>query len=232
MAAVQRIAILGAESTGKSWLAAQLAAALTAPGSTTQQQPVLVLEVLREWCERSGRTPLAHEQLAIAQEQARQALAVDASRTLIADTTPLMIAVYSHLLFNDRSLYPFALEHQRHYHLTLLTGLDLPWVADGLQREGPHVQGPVDELLRAALTGAGLAFQVVYGEGAERLGQALAVLRHAGLAEPAASARPEPTQNASRTGRTSPKIWRCDKCSDPDCEHRLFTRLPGLASSA
>jgi hypothetical protein len=31
----------------------------------------------------------------------------------VADTTPLMTAIYSDMLFDDTSLYPFALEHQR-----------------------------------------------------------------------------------------------------------------------
>jgi hypothetical protein len=31
----------------------------------------------------------------------------------VADTTPLMIAIYSDMLFDDKSLYDFALQHQR-----------------------------------------------------------------------------------------------------------------------
>ena len=142
-----RVALLGAESTGKSVLSQALAAALGRHGV-----PVAVVpEWLRSWCEQAGRTPLAHEQLDIARthaaqiDAAAQALARSGPRgLLLADTTPLMVAIYSDLLFDDRSLYPMALEHQRSYDLTLLTGLDLPWVADGLQRDGPHVRGPVD----------------------------------------------------------------------------------------
>ena len=47
-----------------------------------------------------------------------------------------MIAVYSDLVFGDRSLYAAAEAAQRRYDLTLLTALDLPWQADGLQRDG------------------------------------------------------------------------------------------------
>jgi nicotinamide riboside kinase len=86
------------------------------------------------------------------QEQARRVLTALDADVVIADTTPLMTAVYSHLLFDDESLYDFALAHQRIYDATLVTGLDLPWVADGLQRDGPKVREPVDALLR---TGAG-----------------------------------------------------------------------------
>jgi hypothetical protein len=89
----QRIAVLGAESTGKTQLAGDLAAALQESGRST----ALVPEVLREWCDREGRTPRPDEQAAIAQEQARRVLALDAVDFVIADTTPLMTALYSHI---------------------------------------------------------------------------------------------------------------------------------------
>ena len=152
----QRVAVLGAESTGKSWLTQALAGVLRARGQAVHT----VDEVLRQWCDRAGRTPQRHEQMAIAEQQAQAAQppgqpAPDA--WLISDTTPLMTAVYSHLLFDDESLYPMALAHQALYDITLVTGLDLPWVADGLQRDGPHVRGPVDTLVRQALERSGMA---------------------------------------------------------------------------
>jgi nicotinamide riboside kinase len=168
-----KIAIVGAESTGKSSLAAGLAGHLQAQDRRVH----LVDEVLREWCLAHQRTPRADEQLAIATEQARRADTAGGASIVIADTTPLMIAVYSDMLFNDRSLYPFALAHQQSYDLTLLTALDLPWVADGLQRDGPHVREPVDALVRAALRSAGLGFAVVSGLGGQRLANALSHIR-------------------------------------------------------
>ena len=87
-----------------------------------------------------------------------------------------MTAVYSHMLFADESLYPMALAHQKHYDITLVTGLDLPWVADGLQRDGPQVRGPVDTLVRQALERSGIHYRVVYGQGPQRLNNALMAL--------------------------------------------------------
>jgi len=216
MSTLRRIAIVGAESTGKSWLACTLTEVLRARGQTVQW----VEEHLRLWCEREGRTPQPHEQLPIAQAQADAVLAITAG-LVIADTTPLMTAIYSHHLFDDESLYPMALAHQRLYDLTLVTGLDLPWVADGLQRDGPHVRGPVDARVRQALTQAGVGFRVVYGQGLARLNNALLAL---GLPPEDASAWEDRTsaQFALNQGRTP---WLCEKCSDPDCEHRLFTGL-------
>jgi len=84
-------------------------------------------------------------------------------------------------------------------------------VADGLQRDGPHVREPVDALVRDMLGKAGVAYRVVYGTGPERLRNALAAID--------ASLAPRP---ALRNW-----TWQCEKCSDPQCEHRLFRKLLG-----
>jgi HTH-type transcriptional regulator, transcriptional repressor of NAD biosynthesis genes len=212
----QRIAIVGAESTGKSWLTQSLAEIIRLRGQSVHT----VDEVLRAWCEREGRTPHPHEQLGIAQTQA-QAVESVLSGWIISDTTPLMTAVYSHMLFDDKSLYPMALAHQAQYDTTLITGLDLPWVADGLQRDGPHVRGPVDTLVRQALDRAGIHYRVVYGQGPQRLNNALLALGMTGEDGAARETR-ENAQFAINQGRT---VWQCNECSDPDCEHRLFTGL-------
>ena len=159
-----RAAIVGAESTGKSWLTQSLAEVLRARNHSVHA----VDEVLRHWCEREGRTPQQHEQMAIAQQQAlaAQKIAEQATESwLLSDTTPLMTAVYSDLLFQDKSLYPMALAHQALYDITLVTGLDLPWVADGLQRDGPQVRIPVDRSAELQTTGLGAAFLAGLGTG-------------------------------------------------------------------
>ena len=209
----RRVALLGAESTGKTTLAGELQVHLQAQGLRV----AVVAEVLREWCQRAGRSPRPEEQLAIAQEQERRVDAAAAGADLvIADTTALMVAIYSAMLFEDGTLYRFALERQRGYHANLLTGLDLPWVPDGLQRDGPHVQGPIDALVREALQQAQVPYHVVYGHGPARLASALQALGSAGVIEPA---QPPAAQAAAEWS------WRCEKCSDPVCEHRLFRRL-------
>ena len=246
-----KIAILGAESTGKSQLAAELTAALSAgmavdsaskprQGSETV---ALVPEYLREWCAEHGRTPLQHEQAVIAQAQVASVDAAGASplQTVVADTTALMTAVYSELRFKDASLYDFAAAHQQSFDLTLITGLDLPWVADGIQRDGPHTRDATDRLLRRAMDRASMPYRVVYGLGAVRLENALRAMTSVKKTE-----KVNAIQNiANYSIRTwandvfsSQKreldnnsavlpvwAWQCDKCSDPDCEQRLFSRL-------
>lgn len=200
------IALLGAESTGKTTLALDLREALDAP----DRRVVVVSEYLREFCEREGRTPHVHEQRHIADEQTRRIEAAAHEHNLvIADTTALMIAIYSDLIFGDTQLYASAQAAHAQCDLTLLTALDLAWQADGLQRDGPYVQEPVDSLVRGALDRAGIGYSVIAGTGVARLQGALACIQRA-------TEGPVPTPVAVR----SRWHWHCDRCGDSDCERR------------
>ena len=110
-----RVALLGAESTGKSTLAAALA---------DQYQTVWVTEYLREFVEVHARTPQSHEQLMIARTQlAREdAAAAQAGHYLFCDTTPLMTALYSQFYFGvvDPALDALAQAHRYAYTLSLI----------------------------------------------------------------------------------------------------------------
>jgi nicotinamide riboside kinase len=211
MAEPMVIAVLGAESTGKSTLATQLCAVQNGQG----HRVALIEEVLREFCDLRGRTPRIDEQAGIASEQTRRILAAaDDHDIVVADTTALMIAVYSDWVFGDRSLYAQALLAQKRCNLNLVTALDLPWQADGLQRDGPHVREPVDELLRAALRQGGIGFSVVGGVGPDRLAAALEATRHArGLAGDTIGVEAAPRWQ-----------WLCERCGDAECERHLLPR--------
>ena len=205
------VALLGAESTGKTTLAVQLAEQLQGRGLSIAVVP----EALREFCEQRGRTPFEHEQADLAREQTRRiALAGASHQVVLADTTAVMIAVYSDYIFNDPSLYADAVAAHRSVNLTLLTSVDLPWVADGVQRDGEHVRAPVDALIRQTLSAAGLSHSVVQGKGDARWQSALAAVDHALLVAQA---------NASGQPR-KPWRWVCEKCDDGDCEQHW---LPG-----
>lgn len=223
------IAILGAECTGKTSLSQALVAALQAPNRSV----LLVPEVLRQWCEIRGRTPFPHEQLSIARAQAELVIAprarsgpvngrassdkitqkADHAEIVISDTSALMTAIYSDVLFGDASLYPFSLEQQRLFDVTLVCGLDLPWEADGIQRDGPAVRKRVDQRLREVLSQHHIAYATVYGQGVERIAAALQPIHHK---------LGELHNDDTALARWN---WTCEKCSDPDCEHRMFTRL-------
>ena len=227
-AKVIRIALLGAESTGKTSLSIGLAKALQSLGL----EATIVPETLREWCEVHGRTPLAYEQADIAKQQAERIFSIKQG-WVIADTSPLMTAVYSDYIFQDKELYAEALKQQAEFDITLVMGLDLAWVPDGLQRDGAHVREPVDTRVREALQSAGLPFKVIYGHSEARLSAALMAIRE-GVGElsedlgqhlvsfKTIQAERDVSQFGLNQGKT---VWRCDLCSDADCEHKLFSKL-------
>jgi GTPase SAR1 family protein len=101
-----------------------------------------------------------------------------------------------------------ARQHRQLFNLTLLTGLDLlPATADQARLAA------LDQTFRDALSRYGLPYSLVYGQGKARSDNALLAIRFhlrdtEGLQQPA-----------------SRWHWACDKCSDPDCEHQLFSNL-------
>ncbi len=105
--------------------------------------------------------------------------------------------------------------------LVLLMGLDLPCPAE----ERP-AQEAADARLRAALDGAGHAYKVVYGLGEQRIEHALNAIKNIAISAYPSSARANfYAKNSAQTTRL--RAWDCEKCSDPECEHRLFTTLVG-----
>ena len=223
VSATIRIAIVGAESTGKTTLARNLAERLAAAEGARPTRPVRpvlrvawVPEWLREWCEAQGRTPRADEQAAIATVQhERIASAAAAHDIVVCDTTALMTAVYSRIVFGDRSLDAMALALHRSMTHTLLTAIDLPWSSDGHQRDGPQVREPVDDALRELLHGQGIGYAVVSGQGEQRVAKALAAL---GMRRP----QPAGAGLFTRLAPSSPasRRWICD-CCVPEAERAL-----------
>lgn len=169
----RRIALLGAESTGKSSLAVALGDRLDG---------IVVAEYLREFCDETARVPRAEEQAGIAAEQARReqlAVAAAAERGagwVICDTTPLMVALYSIDCFGDRSLLAAALERQRGYAATLVCMPDIDWVADGIIRMDPETRDRIHRQLVGLLDAYGIAWLPVAGSGETRVESALRIL--------------------------------------------------------
>lgn len=108
--------------------------------------------------------------------------------------------------------------------ITLLMGLDAPCPApEQARREA------IDAQLRTMLENAGVRYLVVYGQGARRIENALKAIESIAINALTTSASDLLEQKPIRL-----RAWDCEKCSDPDCEHRLFSALTGrgLASGA
>lgn len=125
-----RICFHGAESTGKSVLAQQLAARFGYPW---------VAEYGRAYCEARGTDLTLDDLLAIAegQDRAMQAAAAAGPELLILDTDPLMTAAWAQMLFGE---VPEALLGYARADLYLLFAPDVPWVADGTRFFGTDAE--------------------------------------------------------------------------------------------
>lgn len=170
-ARTRRVAIVGAESSGKSTLAAALA---------VHYGTLWVPEYLREFVETQGRVPRAEDQAGIAatQQDREDAAAARTDSYLFCDTTPLMTAIYSLHYFHgvDAALARLAARHD--YGWTLVTAPDAPWEADGLQRESEAVRQAVHTLLISELQQRGIPYKLLRGDLSARIDEASDYLAH------------------------------------------------------
>ena len=118
---VKRVCFHGAESTGKSVLAAKLAGELGG---------AWVPEYGREYCEERGTDLTMADLLAIAegQDAAMRAACAGEPPLVLLDTDPLMTAAWAAMLFGE---VPSALLAYPKADQYLLFAPDVPWVADG-----------------------------------------------------------------------------------------------------
>lgn len=80
-----------------------------------------------------------------------------------------------------------------------------------------HDEQVLDGRLRAGFAAAGLPCAVIHGrDAAQHMSRAWSALQAALDAREEAPAPPR---------RLRAPAWNCERCSDPDCEHRLFTDL-------
>jgi NadR type nicotinamide-nucleotide adenylyltransferase len=165
MSEVKRIAILGAESSGKSTLAAALA---------EQFGTVWVPEYLREFVEQRERVPEESDQYPIARTQMEREdiAATQATRFLFCDTTPLMTALYSRWYWGRVDAQLALLERRHDYAFTLVTAPDSPWEADGLQRESEEVRQTIHEQVIQMLQEREIPYLLLGGDLQQRVLQA------------------------------------------------------------
>jgi nicotinamide riboside kinase len=174
MTAVLRIALVGAECSGKTSLAQSLA------DTFSKEYPsAYVPEYLRLFVDQENRTPRPDEQIGIAQEQQslERTLANDLIKQhsnpefvlLFCDTTPLMTCIYSEVVFGDTNPELFKLAKAHDYDLTIFTQNDFPWQEDGLQRDGPVAQTKVHFRVKARLDELQIPYESAFGDPGLRL---------------------------------------------------------------
>ncbi|MBD2722924.1 aldose epimerase family protein [Hymenobacter armeniacus] len=159
-----RISLTGPESTGKSTLAAQLAAHYG-----TSFAP----EYAREYLAETG----PHYTLADLEEMARGQLQAEADalrtahRVVFFDSDLLVIKIWAEHAFGTCPEWILRQIDEQQYDLVLLMGVDMPWQPDPL-REHPHLRQQFYDLYQRELRDRMSNFAEISGPPARRFAQA------------------------------------------------------------
>lgn len=163
---IKRVALVGPESCGKSYLAEKLA---------LHFNTVFVEEYGRTYCEKFGMdsTELDFAHVAGGQLYHEDERALEANRILFCDTDLIVTQVWSEVYFSGKCQpWIYWANHARRYDLFLLCAPDIPWVNDGL-REFEDKRNWMFERLRQELESRGLRYEIIQGQFAERTALAI-----------------------------------------------------------
>jgi NadR type nicotinamide-nucleotide adenylyltransferase len=165
------IVVTGSECTGKTTLAQSLAARFDAPWSREYAREYVDLH--QAPLDASDVEPIARGELA-GERAAEHAAATRGSRLVIRDTDLVSTTVYSRHYYGACPEWIAAAARERLGSLYLLLCPDVPWVADGLQRDRPDEAARVQmhALFRDALVAIGASVVEVRGTWNEREVQA------------------------------------------------------------
>jgi HTH-type transcriptional repressor of NAD biosynthesis genes len=169
----KRVSVVGAESTGTTTLARDLA---------QYYGTAWVPEYGREYCEKlqaAGVDLWSYQwqsaefaEIAEKQQKMEDDLARGADRVLICDTDVLATGIWHERYLRTNSPAVDAIANSNPHSLYLLTDCDLPFVQDGL-RDGETIRQWMTRRFEQVLTERGLPWVKISGFGDERLSAAV-----------------------------------------------------------
>lgn len=164
-----RVVLIGPESTGKTRLAADLAAHYGTAWSP---------EFAREYVDRKPAALAASDVEPIARGQiaGEDAAARGAERLLILDTDLVSTVVYSRHYYGRCPEWVEKAARERLGDLYLLHYPDVAWVADGTKRDQPQAREHLYGRFRAALAAFGARCVDIRGSWPERRSAAIAAI--------------------------------------------------------
>lgn len=168
---IVRVVVTGSECTGKTTLAQALA---------SHYGTLWVPEFARRFVADKGAPPDAGDVEAIARGQlvaeaeAEARLVAQGGSLLVLDTDLLSTVVYARHYYGSGPTWIETALRSRPGDLYVLAGIDVPWVADGEQRDRGDRREQMQALFRDALQNRGLAYEEVLGDPATRLRAACA----------------------------------------------------------
>jgi len=156
-----KIAVVGPESTGKSWVTEKLA---------RHYDTIFVPEFAREYCKDLNRQYTLEDEVNIFKGQvALEESLIESSekKLLFCDTMILTVKIWCDHLFGGTPEEITREIRSRHYDFFLLMDIDLPWQDDSL-RDFPHLRSHFMNVWQQELTSLSARYQVISGIGEER----------------------------------------------------------------
>jgi NadR type nicotinamide-nucleotide adenylyltransferase len=163
------VVVTGSECTGKTTLAASLAGRYATAWSP---------EYVRAFVAEAGRAPRASDVEAIARGQiaGEDAAEKEASRLVVRDTDLVSTLVYARHYFGSCPAWIEQAARVRRGDLYLLCHPDVPWTADGLQRDRPESREQIHGVFGDTLASLGARVVAVRGSWDARHARAYAAV--------------------------------------------------------
>lgn len=168
---LKKIAVLGAESTGKSWLCEQLAA---------HYRTAWVPEYAREYFNNSDiYNYTLNDLVLIAQSQLKmeRETAPAANHFLFCDTSLITLKIWAELEFQTTPAFIEEGLQNNHYDFFLITNNDVLWQADPL-RQNKHSRDLLFQLNETEVKKTGIPYEIISGLDRERLNNAIRAIDH------------------------------------------------------
>ena len=162
VARLARVTLIGAESTGKTTLARNLA---------RHFQTTFTREAVRTLVDSVRRLPHEDEVHWIAETHLKSAAdqAKSANSVLFLDTDLVSTCLYQRRYFGHCPSKIEQLAQDNLAHLYLFTQPDFPWEPDGIQRASPQEREKIHQLIELEISRLNLPFVRVSGGSSERM---------------------------------------------------------------
>ncbi len=173
MTTIRKVAVTGPESTGKSKLCRDLVHHYK--GLFVPEHARAYIDQLERPYRQDDILEIARGQLTIEEKVVEQAGKMQEKTLVFCDTELIVTKIWSLHKYGVCDPWILSQIHDNYYDLFLLCDVDLPWEPDP-QREHPELRSYFFDWYRRELERYNFRYEVVNGEGAKRLKNAVCII--------------------------------------------------------